>query len=1019
MVILVVLIASVSNVFGQDLKHTDQDQNVQRDSKHHGNSGLKGAVSHAERRILLSGSMGRKARKLYVLGTDRTTLVNLMPPEEKGGVVRASWSPDGTKIAFILKFDVYIVNSDGTGHINVTNSADLHEDRVFWSPDGTQILFEAVEYIKVDGKNKNKNAMFIVNADGSNKRQVSPWDTWQNLLSWSNDGERIFYTSTEKKNTADRSFSDNDIYSMKLDGTDRINLTNRDGYEEFLKELSDGRIMFLKMNREGDGPRYELYTVESDGSSKKMVGSFKYPATEFSLSPDETQIAFRTRTKNDSGDISIADVDGSNQRVVLSTEMDDIKPVWSPDGKKIVFAKHKGDHIYSLMMMNADGTGVERLVPDLKSAMFLEFEPKETSNMSRSPFPLENEKEERITKVADLNGDFENGTYVHSSGAKMPLLWDGIGGTLHYQNDGSNGYLVLGNPTDTWSVAHTMKPPVPLDKLGLNAGQAIAISADIIKLKGDGHAELKLEQYKDGGKAANGVTSKEIVSTDSWETYRANFTIKPNTDSVVFVIVAVEKGASYGFDNVVILPEAQSEKVIADSEKQATLASLSFYKDYKIAFASKRGKVDRVSSDIYTMNPDGSGLENLTDNGLRNVGPSWSPDGKKIGFSSYREGDGDINWDIYIMSPDGSEQKRVTSHLGRDYMGSWSPDGNKIAFYSERTRNPEVHVIDIDGNNESGLSLNPHWDGDPSWSPDGKGIAFASDRDGKMGIYIMTPNGKSQEMVTDTSNQDSSPCWSPDGRKIAFVSKRDGNREIYVMNSDGTEQKRLTNNSVIDSDPAWSPDGQKIIFRSERDGNSEIYIMNADGSNPINITNNSAYDFAPSWSPLPLEYKMISSIKPPYALVKKEVAEFQFYINNIDQQWSWGDSIDNALEYSWMVEIHLMDKVYELGYSYFKPPGGKSDQGTLQELLSKGQVDIWCKGKRVLGGPAVFKDLGISVKQNEQGLLIRLIEPKFLNAILSERPESVIFKSKGWQQKKDKKNKKEEIKVKYQLNDLK
>jgi TolB protein len=116
--------------------------------------------------------------------------------------------------------------------------------------------------------------------------------------------------------------------------------------------------------------------VKPDGSNNKMVGSFKYPATDFSLSPDETQIAFRTRTINGRGDISIADVDGSNQRVVLSTEMEDINPVWSPDGKKIMFTRHDGDHSYSLMMMNPDGTGVERLVPDLKSARFLEFEPK-------------------------------------------------------------------------------------------------------------------------------------------------------------------------------------------------------------------------------------------------------------------------------------------------------------------------------------------------------------------------------------------------------------------------------------------------------------------------------------------------------------------------------------------------------------------------------------------------------------------------------------------------------------------
>ena len=128
-------------------------------------------VSHAERRILLRGSMGRKARELYVLGTDRTTLVNLMPPDEKGDVGQASWSPDGNKITFILKKysdrlkgDVYVVNSDGTGHINLTNSADLHENGIFWSPDGTQIAF----FRYVDDDNLHVSA---VNGNATNVGQ--------------------------------------------------------------------------------------------------------------------------------------------------------------------------------------------------------------------------------------------------------------------------------------------------------------------------------------------------------------------------------------------------------------------------------------------------------------------------------------------------------------------------------------------------------------------------------------------------------------------------------------------------------------------------------------------------------------------------------------------------------------------------------------------------------------------------------------------------------------------------------
>ncbi len=153
-----------------------------------------------------------------------------------------------------------------------------------------------------------------------------------------------------------------------------------------------------------------------------------------------------------------------------------------------------------------------------------------------------------------INGDFEGGTYVHSSGAKMPLMWDGVGGALHYENDGSNGYIVLSNSDSDWSVAHPQKPAISLSNFGVTAGETVAFNADIIKLAGDGSVHLKLEEYKDGGATANGVAEHLISPTNSWSTYWANFTIKPDTDSVILVLVADNKGASYGFDNVTFAP---------------------------------------------------------------------------------------------------------------------------------------------------------------------------------------------------------------------------------------------------------------------------------------------------------------------------------------------------------------------------------------------------------------------------------------------------------------------------------
>jgi dipeptidyl aminopeptidase/acylaminoacyl peptidase len=65
--------------------------------------------------------------------------------------------------------------------------------------------------------------------------------------------------------------------------------------------------------------------------------------------------------------------------------------------------------------------------------------------------------------------------------------------------------------------------------------------------------------------------------------------------------------------------------------------------------------------DIWTMNPDGSDLRNLTSDGETGDGwgdsqPSWSPDGSRIAFVSDRAG----GTDIFVMGADGSDVTRLT-----------------------------------------------------------------------------------------------------------------------------------------------------------------------------------------------------------------------------------------------------------------------------------------------------------------------------------------------------------------------
>ena len=65
----------------------------------------------------------------------------------------------------------------------------------------------------------------------------------------------------------------------------------------------------------------------------------------------------------------------------------------------------------------------------------------------------------------------------------------------------------------------------------------------------------------------------------------------------------------------------------------------------------------------------------------------------KIVFTSDRDG----NSEIYVMNPDGSGQTRLTNNGAIDADPVWSPDGTKIAFWSERDGPAEIYVMNADG----------------------------------------------------------------------------------------------------------------------------------------------------------------------------------------------------------------------------------------------------------------------------------------------------------------------------------
>ncbi len=289
-----------------------------------------------------------------------------------------------------------------------------------------------------------------------------------------------------------------------------------------------------------------------------------------------------------------------------------------------------------------------------------------------------------------------------------------------------------------------------------------------------------------------------------------------------------------------------TEYTIALSTDVGDLSGDALEADYAASFVTDNppllGKIvfeDRATGigEIYFMNPDGTGIVQVTDqvDGGWSVSPAVSPDGTKVAFSWLSDPNSLDGWEIYTINVDGTGARNVTNHPAFDgWRPAWSPNGSKLAFFSTRDdpANDEIYTIRSDGTDPRRLTNNPADDANPTWSPDGSKIAFVSNRGGDFDIWSMGADGSNPIQITAGPADDDWPAWSPDGTRIAF--SRDG--VIHTMNVDGTGLAEL----VPGLASSWSPDGTRIVF----DGNG-VSVMNSDGSNIQRIGNG----MFPSWGP--------------------------------------------------------------------------------------------------------------------------------------------------------------------------
>ena len=258
---------------------------------------------------------------------------------------------------------------------------------------------------------------------------------------------------------------------------------------------------------------------------------------------------------------------------------------------------------------------------------------------------------------------------------------------------------------------------------------------------------------------------------------------------------------------------------------------------HALAGTVSNGKIafDNGAGAISVVDPDGSGLTQLTANG--DSYPRWSPDGSKITFESNRTGSSQI----YVMDADGGHVAQVTASSSGAFDPSFSADGSSI-LYDEGGAIMEIPANASAGDPASTQVLPNAGSGDymyatdPVESPDGTQLALAG-TDGNIWLYTYAGNVLA-ELTFDsvTTFTDYNEAWSADGSRIYFRHYTGSSWFLEWVSPTGGPVTALP---VGVYDPAPSPDGTRLAYSN----GTGIGISDPDGNgaSSLDLPNNVSY----------------------------------------------------------------------------------------------------------------------------------------------------------------------------------
>ena len=281
-------------------------------------------------------------KQIYIEQADGSNVRLLVKPDY--GDDSPSLSPDGRTVVFSRYHSadinmIFVVNVDGT-HLHQLNAAGCVKPCLImgveghpWSPDGKQIVYNRA-VADASGQCCVEVAWWVMKADGSGAHRlwVTSDATDDHYVEWSPDGKRFVFTRIDQTTSPVRSA----LFTMATDGSDLKQITPWELNAADQAWSPDGTlIVFQSPTEPNQGGVQNIYTIHPDGTG--LIQLTKYTSADGSSqgtfgadwSPDGSQIVFsHFPSMGGTGDLFVMNSDGSGLHLLAHTDFNENNPDW-------------------------------------------------------------------------------------------------------------------------------------------------------------------------------------------------------------------------------------------------------------------------------------------------------------------------------------------------------------------------------------------------------------------------------------------------------------------------------------------------------------------------------------------------------------------------------------------------------------------------------------------------------------------------------------------------------------------